>query len=116
MKGAVQGMRLKPVAAGVPVTADTILRTGFRSLSSQLTATNSNHESGGPTDMDTDDKDVAQPAAARLAFQERMLAIILDEYIYHTRTEVSPGAEPDCPALCVANVSFVERVSVLLPC
>ena len=80
------------------MTADTILRTSFRSLATRLTSLDPPASGGASVDaMQIDGGDPATAAAGtpqlhdpgNAAFQERILASILDDYIYHSRTEVS---------------------------
>ncbi len=78
-------------SVGSSISADTVLRTGFRSLASQLTSI---QEVDGPEAMQIDGDTSAAPTAedftaAETSFQEKVLSTICDEYIYHSRTEVA---------------------------
>jgi len=79
------------------VAEDIILRTSFRSLAVELTASDTSSSgavsSGGAQPMEVDSLDIKEsdqvPDAASNAFQERILAAICDDYIFHSRTEAS---------------------------
>ena len=75
--------------SGNVIPADTILRTGFRSLASQLTSTEEQSEGLEAMAIDSDNGIDATTNPAESAFQERILATICDEYIYNSKTEVS---------------------------
>lgn len=82
--------------AGNKVSADTILKTGFRSLASQLTST----EEDRPEAMEiVSSQGESVPAVAQspaeTAFQEQVLSKICNEFIYHSRTEVKPFKDHD---------------------
>jgi hypothetical protein len=72
------------------------LRTSFRSLAVELTTCDTNSSGAQPMEVDTTVAKVSEPApdAASDAFQERILASICDDYIYHSRTEASSHLPP----------------------
>lgn len=82
---------LSRASAGPVVDPETILRTDFRSLSAFLTAPVSEETgTGGPAAMSIDTS-ASQPASnpARSSVQESILSTILDECIFHSRSEAS---------------------------
>ena len=73
---------------GVPVTPDTILHTGYESLSTHLVDVTTSDDASSPAS-----RDVAAPSEvpeSHKALQERVLKRILGELIFHSRPEVTP--------------------------
>jgi len=116
------------VFGGVPVTADTILHSGYRGLAAHLTATGEaanasavppEVEGSGPTDMAIDGEapadgvegSASKDPPARTAAQDQIMTKLLNELIFHSRTEVRCGA---CIAL-LSLASFTGRHPALQP-
>ena len=100
------------------VTADTILRTSFRSLAARLTSLDPSASGGAGIDaMQIDGGDSAAAAAGApqlrdpgsAAFQERILASILDDYIYHSRTEVFNALILGSDTSCLQKATFIQN-------
>jgi len=91
----VEGLSVR--IAGPVVAEDTILRTSFRSLAVELTSSDANGTSlahgNGVQAMEVDSSEPGGhhqvPDASSNAFQERILASICDDYIFHSRTEAN---------------------------
>lgn len=66
-----------------------MLRTGFRSLASQLTSTDEDAAEAMQIDGGSTASEQETLEPSEKAFQEKVLSTICDEYIYHSRTEVS---------------------------
>lgn len=84
---------------GVPVSADTILRSDYRGLAAWLAAADSAaaaappaaDSDAGPQPMAEDTADAAAASDdARAAVREHIMRTIMDEHIFHARTEVVP--------------------------
>lgn len=85
-------------AAGVPVSADIVLRSSFLSIATWLNskqASSAADASEGPQDMDTDS---AQPLTAstsgeagseQSAAQDEIIKKVMQELVFHSRAEVS---------------------------
>ena len=89
-------------AAGVPVSADVVLRTSFLSIATWLNskqASNMSEVTEGPQDMETDISGDSVPdsngagAGEQSAAQDEIIRKVMQELVFHSRAEVScwPG-------------------------
>ncbi len=88
------------VPAGVPVSADIVLRTSFHSIAIWLNskeASNTSKVLEGPQDMDTDSAAPAQhikghtqgSSSDQQAAQDQIIKKVMQELVFHSRAEVS---------------------------
>ena len=87
--------------AGGGISADQVLRTGFKSLASQLRSTEASTAEAMVIDSEPAALEgQADQDASETAFQETVLSKVCDELIYNSRTEV-PLLIHCCRVYCV---------------
>lgn len=84
--------------AGVPVSADIVLRSSFLSIATWLNsqqASSAADVSEGPQDMDTDSaqplaaSDSGEAASEQSAAQDEIIKKVMQELVFHSRAEVT---------------------------